>query len=413
MGRNSDWSPLERAYDPTPGDPTIVSNAAEHYGLVAESIKDAKVALEGVFAEGVLDSQAVQALSGEALKVAERIGRAYDRYNGVAVALAGYVEPLTTAQTSADTLLTNAIAMLGDGDEAQTSIRYWEDERDQARDAGDTTAEQYAEGRITYYEEARDGAESWLHTARYTTLPDIEDERDRAAQAAADAIELVQDSGDLNDGFWENVDQFFEENPWVNDFMNALSWIGAGLAVIAMFIPGLNVIVGIIAAVTVLVTLLQMFSGNKSPLEGILGIALAIVPFGAGRLLGPVLRTSGSNVLGAAVTSTMRSAAGSGVSGVTRVVATNTVNQGLSRIPSFIAAGSQGRTFLEISVMALTPMRSGSLSSLVGNAMLPGGLAFAGLAGAEFVEPTVSSIVQNTDAAQDSTGAWDLQDHNW
>jgi len=412
MGRNSDWSPLERAYDPTPGDPTVVSNAASHYGRVAESIKDAKIAIEGVFAEDALQSQAIEALSGEALKVAERIGRAYDRYHGVAEALAGYVEPLTTAQTQADALLVTAMTLLGDAGDSETSITYWENERDEARAAGDTTAEAFAESRITHYQEQRDGADGALYTARYTTLPDIEDARDRAALAAAEAIRLVQDSGDLNDGFWENVDQFFEENPWVQTAMDIASIAGAVLAVVAMFVPGLNILVAAITIAVIAVTVLQMLSGNKSLGEGLLEIGLSIIPFGAG--FGKALKVVGGNATEAATTAVMRSAAGSGVSGVTRTVAADRVASYIARNGGRGAASDEFAQLLDINALAKMPLMSGAPGASVIAAAGPAPYLFAGY---------VVTDAYGSDIAEwglDMAGfempeitTLDLQDHNW
>ena len=49
-------------------------------------------------------------------------------------------EPLTTAQADADALLETARTLVGDADDSQTSLRYWEDERDQAVEDGGTLA---------------------------------------------------------------------------------------------------------------------------------------------------------------------------------------------------------------------------------------------------------------------------------
>lgn len=412
MGRNSDWSPLERAYDPTPGDPTVVSTAAAHYGRVAESIKDAKVGLEAVFAEGVLNSQAIEALSGEALKVAERIGRAYDRYHGVAEALSGYVEPLTTAQSEADGLLATAIALLSDREDAAVSIRYWENERDDARAAGDTAAESFAESRITHYEEVRDGGDSALYTARYTTLPNIEDARDRAANAAAQAIELVENSGDLNDGFWENVDQFFEENPWVQTVMDIASVVGAVLAVVAMFVPGLNILVAAITIAVIAVTVLQMCSGNKSLGEGLLEIGLSIIPFGGGFAKG--LGAVGRNTAEAATTAVMRSAAGSGVSGVTRSVAADRIASFLSRTGSRSAASDELAQLIDINALAKMPLRSGAPGASVISAAAPAPYLFAGYVVTDaFGGDIVEWGMDMTGFEMPEITTLDLQDHNW
>ena len=105
--------------------------------------------------------------------------------------------------------------------------------------------------------------------------------------------------------------------------------------------------------------------------EAIVEIALALVPLGAGRLIGAGMKTVHAATRTAAATSVMRSAAGQGISRVTRTVALRQVDDVAATVTSRILSGTDLRVVAETAAMANMRLTGGGMSRHVLNVALP------------------------------------------
>lgn len=317
MSRPTDWLPLNLGMDPVPGDWSAVSSASTRYGGIADAIERAKTDLLRVFEDEAISGEAIDAVRETAIQVADRIGRAKKRYRGVADALAGYVEPLHTAQDRSVEILNQAIGIGGNQTQARTKVEEWERKYYQA-----TTPEELEDAqkwRDHWQQELWD-AETAVSQA-VSALNQVLSDRDAAAETAANLIEDVENSGDLNDGFWDNVDQFLDENPWIDTALEWAGYVAAALAIIAMFVPGLNLIVLAVAITLAAATILNAWAkagtGRSSIGEAIFTTALAVIPFGVGARLNTLATMARGGVVKTAVNSITASAASRGMTGIT------------------------------------------------------------------------------------------------
>jgi hypothetical protein len=373
VSRPSDWSPLQLSDDPVPGDWGAVRSASSRYGRVADSIDQAKTDLLSAFADDSMTGESIEAMREVALQVADRIERAWDRYRGVADALGGYVEPLRTAQNDSLVLLQRASETQSERLTAEHWVRHWQSEHQRRAFAGEPDVDeafdrwQYWEGQLRQTQQDVGGAIAALNR--------VIEARDTAADIAAGLIEEVENTGDINDDFWDKVDQFLTENPWIDGVIQIASYVAAALAVIAMFVPGLNVLVLVVSIIVAAAVIANAWAkagtGRISLVEAIVTTALAIIPFGVGKVLGNAASASRGAVSTTATNAVMGSAAGSGVSGITRPIASNVVAQFLTRQPGLkLSAASDFGQLLNLSVLAKTPiLLSGNASSAVAATM--------------------------------------------
>jgi len=417
VSRPTDWTPLNWYQDPVPGDPDVVAAAATRYGSVAESIQQAARDLVRVFEDEQLKGESFDALREIAAEVSGRIGRAHERYHGVSVALEGYVAPLRTAQSDSATVLSQAESNRTELAAADERVTHWDEEFRRLSMAGDPTAPDALE-RLQYWEQRRSSASQDV-TGLITQLNTIIATRDTAATTAANAIAEVENSGDLNDDFWDNVDQFIDENPWIQTVLDVAGYVAAALAIIAMFVPGLNLIVGIIVAVITIATVVYAWakaaSGNGSLGDALFQTAMAIIPFGLGKGLSALAR---SNAVGAGFATVMAKIPRSG----NPAVANMTAEQALGRVmtaaddavpdilknmPTWMKAGDSG--FAE-----MLGLQSAARSPLLPNTPLSTGMqnwadASAWLFGAEVVGTGAQPFIKPFEDAPNSS----LRNADW
>jgi len=153
-------------------------------------------------------------------------------------------------------------------------------------------------------------------------------------------------------------------------------YVATALAIIAMFVPGLNLIVLavsiVVAAAVIANAWAKAGTGRISFVEALVTTALAIIPFGVGKLLGNAATAARTNVTSTAARSMMASAAGSGVSGVTRPVAAHAVAQFMARRPTVVLATSEFGELINLAALAKAPiLLSGNTSTAVANALRP------------------------------------------
>ncbi len=364
MSRPTDWTALQQWDDPIPGDWQKVKTSATRYSGIAEAILAAKADLLAVCEDGWMEGDAIDAVREVAVQVADRIGRAHERYQGVATALAGYVEPLRSAQDASVSLLDQAESQRTDRNYARGRVDYWTDELNRLMyQGGDPQDAEEARQKLTYWLGRVSTAESDLW-GLISQLNAVVAERDAAANAAADAIEDVESSGGLNDDVWDDVDQFLAEHgELIDQILTIAGYIAAALAVIALFVPGLNLLVlgvGIaIAAATILNVAAKVTTGRISIVEAVLTTALALVPFGVGKILGNAAKGPMNALRDVASTSVMRSAAGAGASGVTKAQALQIVDELINARRGIALTGSPVAQMMNVNQLSNMVLRSG------------------------------------------------------
>lgn len=372
MSRPSDWSPLQWSSDPVPGDWAEVSRASGRYAAVAAAIARAEADLTNAFDGDDMRGEAIDAMREVAVEVADRIGRAAQRYEGVADALRGYVEPLRAAQSESLTLLQRALESRESVASADQQTRYWQDEHQRRAIMGEPDADE-ALRQWQFWNSRSIEAHGDISSA-IQALNGIIEARDQAAEYAAGRIEEVENTGNINDDFWDKVDQFLTDNPWIDTVIEIAGYVAAALAVIALFVPGLNVVVLVVsvgvAAAVIANAWAKAGTGRSSVLEAIVTTALAIIPFGVGKVLGNVAAASRGAMTTTATNAIMRSAAGSGISGITRPIASNVITQFMTRNPGGAFATTSFGELLNVAALAKTPiLLSGNTSAAVAATM--------------------------------------------
>jgi hypothetical protein len=366
MARNYDWSPVGLGTDPIPGDPVVLRDEATKYKSVAESITEAATNLRNIANTGDASGEFVEAFATQANEVADRISKAEIKYTGLADALREYAGPLEQFQQDSVTILNRAINASSVAADGAKWEQHWTRE---LLEPNLTPADtERIQKQLDQAIQDRQEGESGASVAR-ADLEQLGFDRDQAAHAAAQKIQQTGDECGINDSGWDNWVQFWEENDeLIDNIMKYAAMVGAVLAVVAMFVPGLNVIVGgIILAITiasVLNAVAQVSAGTKPLAEGILDVALALVPLGLGKLAKGAVSTATS----AAARTTTSSMASQGVRGWTNARALTTVNQELASVTPTLLQRFLSTEALELAKLQAIQKMALTVSGGAGNA---------------------------------------------
>lgn len=273
--RPSDWSPLAGA-DPVPGDPEEVTAMARHYRDTAAEISRLVGRLERVAADQDGEGEALRTLTEAAGDLAEELGKAYTRYDQLAQAVAGWAEPLRTAQSASLSALREAQAAEREAASSAGSLltgvteptQVQKDAQDQREAAHDAAGDRMAEARRRL-----EHAVSALDDAAERTADDIRD----AANHHADSR-------------WERFKGWVQDNAGIIKLIAEIAaWVATALAVVALFITS-PVWAPIVAAAAVVLGLVALIGHSMlaSAGEGSWGdVAMdvfALATFGVGRV---------------------------------------------------------------------------------------------------------------------------------
>ena len=322
MSRPTDWSPLHLDSDPIPGDPHVVKAFATRYSNVAEAIRTAATKLNSIadHSDGE-QSEYVDKFRDEAREVANKVSRAHQRYARVASAMHDYATPLEQAQSDADAALIRA-RNASDAHSTATTLDHHYEQELQRPDLTDDDRTRYTQLQQQNQSHIADNQRE-IGLAQGDLQRAI-DHRNSAANAAADSIDEIEGSGKLKDSGWS---KFWEQNGgWIGEVVDVIGKVAAVLALVAILIPGLGevilAIIAIVAIVSMVLTVVnaicQMSAGTKSVGAGIFEIAMAVIPFGAGKILGAVGKTAGTSVEEAAAVTLRSSKAAQGIRGWTQ-----------------------------------------------------------------------------------------------
>lgn len=297
--RPVDWSPLAGS-DPVPGDPDRVEQLGRHYRRVASAISEAATKLRRIADHQDMQSEAVDAFRNTARDVADDISRAHERYDGVGHALTGYAPELRDAQSESAAALVQAKQAEKNLATADRLAQTVQARIHAAPEGADTTADQGAHRRALT---AADTAGDDLAAARHR-LSRATDARDAAARRAMSLVKDVKDSGDLNDGWWDN---------WGAKIVKAIvkvadivALVAGVLALAVAWIPvigqALAAALGTIALVASLVSLLgniALAATGDGTWSAVAWSAIGVLSFGIGRVAIGALRVSAQGVRGA------------------------------------------------------------------------------------------------------------------
>jgi hypothetical protein len=310
-----------------PGDPHQVHASGKRYVQVADAISTATKRLRQLAKHPDMQSDAVESFRHEGEKVAADISRAEKRYRGVGEALIAYARPLAEAQHESEEALRLAEQAERDARaadrarheadlairDAEMRARHARVRQDRARHAATTAA---AAGQSTSAHDwelmaarrdsaaaaserdaafqrrhradvSRREADAMLNRAR-RKLEEAEGKRDAAARAAIKGVVAVKDSGDLNDGFWENYGaKAFKFIAKLADVIAAVAGIAALLvAWIPVIGQALAAVLGTIALVASLVSLIAnltlALSGDGGWGDVVMSL-IGVATFGVGR----------------------------------------------------------------------------------------------------------------------------------
>ena len=276
---------------PVSGDADRVVVMADRFGSTAESIRSASRSLRALD-DGGSSSDAVDAFMAKAALLASQMGRAEERYEAAADALAAYARVLSVAQEAARRALREYGAAV---DDHEVNHRQAEKFSGEALLEADELSKQWLQDQERLHRTRSDDARR-----RVIALGRVVDDA-HAEVAAAATVAISRIDGASGDGLrdsvfndiggavgaaYEGFQTWMENNDgWISDVVDALSTIGFALMLIAPLIPGLNVLVAVAAALVLVAVTAKAVAGTGT--WGEVAIALfSVVAFGAGAVLG-------------------------------------------------------------------------------------------------------------------------------
>ena len=291
MSRPWDWSPLDLAADPVPGDPTEIRSSAVAARATGTSIETQSRRLRRLAKADGWDSESGRTFTTSAEPLADAIDRAKQRYLDLAAALDTYADGLDDLQRQADRARLDA----DDAKEARrTADRFVVPGE---TDPVEVERQEAARTRAVDLADADLADAKAVITRLVGSGGDASGEYGALNDRAVAAIRLAGDD-ELRDTWWDGVKQVVHDARGVlgviKDVLNAL---GPVLAVLS-FVPGIGpiaLVIGMVAAVCLLaITLAQSAAGDASPADvgaELLGVGLSIVGLGAAK--GALVATSG------------------------------------------------------------------------------------------------------------------------
>jgi hypothetical protein len=283
---DGEWRPLGLDRDPVPGDPSRISEEAQHLASVATEITSQVAALRKIAASGDEVGQHADEIRSSAKDLADQLDKVAGRYQKVSSALNGWIPDLERAQAMSVQALDQAE---GPYKQVNQSV---------VLPSGPNLTTQQQQAVQQYHDSVRKAqgdlaaAQALLHRA--TAL------RDSSGSHYAGLIRQACDDG-VKDSWWDSF------KDWVSSFSKVLKTICTVLEIIAtilaiaafiiaQFIPGLDVLVDALVLAAIITTavaasgrLLLAATGNGSWLDFAID-AFSLATFGVGRLAGSVAK---------------------------------------------------------------------------------------------------------------------------
>jgi multidrug efflux pump subunit AcrA (membrane-fusion protein) len=280
MGRPADyeWKPLDYDIDPVPGDPTRITDEANHLSSVASQITSQVATLRKIAGDNVECGQHAEVIRSSAGDLADQLDKVVGRYQKVSSALKGWIPDLEKAQSWSLQALNQA-----EGPYKQLNQTV-------ALPSGNKLTAQQKQD-IQNYHTAMNKAQGELDAAK-TLLHKATKLRDDSGSHCAGVIKSACDDS-MKDSWWDKFKNWVSQYAGIiKDICTVLEIIATILAIVALFIPGLDIIVilGIAATALALVgrTMLAA-TGNGSWFDVALD-AFALLTFGMGKVVGSLMK---------------------------------------------------------------------------------------------------------------------------
>lgn len=311
--RPADWAPLG-AHDPLPGDPLELSSEGRRLAGLAADFERQAASLRAIAAEQTLRGDYVTQLHEGAAKGADGLTKIVDRYRVAGGALSAYAPQLQSYQDTSLKLLERAqtaqaelmahqrvvdslapAVALRKGAEITLGTPATPSEEERQKIATQQRANQAEDAELAAAQARVARAQGDLEEVR-AELRRLIQQRDADAQSAARRIEEASDDG-VTDSWWENVqDTMHAHKAELDEASEVLTWIGVGIFVVTLFVPGLGEAELALLAASAAVGTLSMGVDTASAIGGDkswsqVGIdAVALVTLGLGKFLGPGIK---------------------------------------------------------------------------------------------------------------------------
>ena len=299
MTRPLDWSALDLASDPTPGRPDDIRAAATDARGTAQLIESQVADLRRLGTAEGWDADSGRTFATEAPVLADAIGRAQARYEGLAAALDTYAAGLDGLQRRADAALADAESAAAAGRRARAltidAVPGTLEEVDQT---------ETRDRAIAVSSDDRDAARAVVRQ-----LVGHGDGGGGELAALDDALVVALASAgddDLKDSWLDPAKQFVHDNRGVITVVkDVLKTLGPVLTVAAIFVPIAAVpallAVGLaLAAVTLLLTLAQTVAGDATVgdvLTDLVDVGMAVVGLGGARAVASAVSATRTSVV--------------------------------------------------------------------------------------------------------------------
>jgi hypothetical protein len=281
-----EWRPLGLDRDPVPGDPSRISEEAQHLASVAAEITSQVAALRKIASADDEVGQHADEIRGSAKDLADQLDKVVGRYQKVSSALNGWIPDLERAQAMSVQALDQAE---GPYKQLNQSV---------VLPSGPNLTPQQQQAVQQYHDSVRKAqadlaaAQALLHRA--TTL------RDQSGSHYAGLIRQACDDG-VKDSWWDSFKDWVDSISWllkdICTVLEILATIAAIVAfILAQFVPGLDVLVDALVLGAMIATataatgrLLLAATGNGSWLDFAIDV-FTLATFGAGRIVGAVAK---------------------------------------------------------------------------------------------------------------------------
>ena len=288
----ADWRPLGLDEDPTPGDPQRVTDEVGHLNSVATTIANQISALQQIAGGGTdaLIGDYADKIRESARELVGTLQTVHDRYKKVASALGSWEPDLVTAQAM-------SLKALNEAEGPYRQLQLLNGPTISAPSTSPPTAQQKAAAAA--HQAAVTKAQGQLTDAINDLHRAVKFRDTRAAHWAGQINDASNDG--LTDSWWDSFMNFVGQWAWlVKDVCTALEFIGAVLAIVALFATGVGwllMVAFIVTAAALLGRTVLAMTGNGSWLDvaldafALLTLGLSGGISGTGALIGRGART--------------------------------------------------------------------------------------------------------------------------
>lgn len=272
------------------GNAQFLQSKAEHYLTVADAIRNATTSLRKVANPDETISKAVSSLRGKATDVADRITKAESRYRDTSTALRTYSIALKGAQERAHA----AIIAANDAEDNG----YARSQRDHYETLAQTPdAEQASNQKLYIHWRDKATEKATASSNAVSNWQGAYDDKNAAAETAANAIVKSFKGSDLNDSGWTWLGDVMKK---IGDALKVICEIAGFLSLFLAWVPFLGQALLVLAVIGALLTLLDTIvkmtrgeAGFWDLMGSVLGLGLSIFGGKIFGYLGKLAKTKG------------------------------------------------------------------------------------------------------------------------